>query len=86
MAANSERDNKLVSNQGYPRDMVGYGAKMVDPSWPGNARIAVQIALNYEGGAELSILHGDAGSESMLTDTGFPAVAGQRSMLAEFFV
>ena len=76
-------ENKLVSNQGYPRDMVGYGAKMVDPSWPGNARIAVQIALNYEGGAELSILHGDAGSESMLTDTGFPAVAGQRSMLAE---
>jgi hypothetical protein len=43
----------------------------------------VQIALNYEAGAELNILHGDASSESMLTDTGLPAVAGQRSMLSE---
>ena len=67
----------------YPRDMVGYGARMIDPHWPGDARVAVQIALNYEGGAELNILHGDAGSESMLTDTGLPAVAGQRSMLSE---
>jgi putative urate catabolism protein len=71
-------------NEGrYPRDMVGYGARMIDPHWPGDARVAVQIALNYEGGAELNILHGDAGSESMLTDTGLPAVAGQRSMLSE---
>jgi hypothetical protein len=63
--------------------MIGYGAKMVDPRWPGHARIAVQIALNYEGGAELNVLHGDASSEALLTDTGFPAVAGQRSMLTE---
>lgn len=67
----------------YPRDMVGYGAKLPDPKWPGGARIAVQIALNYEGGAERSVLHGDPTSEDMLTDIGFPAVAGQRSMLVE---
>ena len=67
----------------YPRDLVGYGAKLPDPKWPGAARLALQIALNYEAGGELSILHGDAGSEGMLTDSGFPAVRGMRSMLVE---
>jgi allantoinase len=56
---------------------------MVDPRWPGKVRIAVQIALNYEGRAELNILHGDASSESRLSDTGLPAVEGQRSTLLE---
>jgi len=68
---------------GYPRDMVGYGAKLIDPKWPNGARLAIQIAVNYEGGAERSILHGDQTSEDMLTDIGFPAVVGQRSILVE---
>lgn len=67
----------------YPRDLVGYGARPVDPQWPGGARVALQIALNYEAGGEVSILHGDAGSEGLLTDIGFPAVPGMRSMQVE---
>jgi allantoinase len=67
----------------YPRDMIGHGDTPIDPQWPGNARVALQIALNYEGGGERSVLHGDDGSEEMLTDIGAPAVAGERSMLAE---
>jgi putative urate catabolism protein len=67
----------------YPRDMVGYGRRLPDPKWPGQARLALQISLNYEGGGELNVLHGDSGSESMLTDIGFPAVKGARSMLVE---
>jgi putative urate catabolism protein len=67
----------------YPRDLVGYGAKLPDPQWPSGARLALQIALNYEAGGELSVLHGDATSEGMLTDSGFPAVRGMRSMLVE---
>ena len=55
----------------YPRDMIGYGRRPPDPRWPGEARIAVQFVLNYEEGAENSILHGDAGSESLLTEFGF---------------
>ena len=47
----------------YPRDLVGYGAKPPHPQWPGGARIAVQIVLNYEEGGENSVLHGDAGPE-----------------------
>lgn len=55
----------------YPRNMVGYGKQPPDPEWPGNARIALQFVINYEEGAENSILHGDAGSESLLTEFGF---------------
>jgi len=53
---------------GYPRDMVGYGAAPPDPRWPGGARLALQIVLNYEEGAENCVLHGDAGSETFLSE------------------
>lgn len=70
-------------DNGYPRDMVGYGAHPPNPHWPGEARVALTIALNYEAGGEMNVLHGDAASEGMLTDTGFPAVPGARSMITE---
>ena len=72
-----------LTGDAYPRDMIGYGRRLVNPHWPGQARIALQIALNYEGGAESSVLHGDAESEAMLTDAALPAVVGQRSILSE---
>ena len=53
---------------GYPRDMPGYGRHPPHPLWPGSARIAVQFVLNYEEGAENSVLHGDAGSETFLSE------------------
>ena len=52
----------------YPRDVIGYGANPPDPQWPGGARLALQVVLNYEEGAENSILHGDAGSETFLSE------------------
>ena len=52
----------------YPRDLKGYGAAPPDPHWPGGARIAVQIVLNYEEGGENCVLHGDAASETFLSD------------------
>jgi putative urate catabolism protein len=51
--------------------MVGYGREWPHPGWPGDARIAVQFVLNYEEGAENCVLHGDLGSESLLTEFGF---------------
>ncbi len=63
----------------YPRDMTGYGATPPDPQWPGGARIAVQIVLNYEEGGENSILHGDPASEAFLSEiVGAAAWPGQR--------
>ena len=50
------------------RDFVGYGRTPPQANWPDGARIAVQIVLNYEEGAENSILHGDAASEAFLSE------------------
>ena len=50
------------------RDLIGYGATPPDARWPGGARVAVQFVINYEEGAENSVLNGDAGSEAFLSD------------------
>ena len=51
-----------------PRDMIGYGSKDQKTKWPNNARIAVQIVLNYEEGAENCVLNGDNNSEIFLSE------------------
>jgi len=50
------------------RDMIGYGSDGVKVVWPNNARIAVQIVLNYEEGAESCVLNGDKNSEIFLSE------------------
>jgi allantoinase len=67
----------------YPRDMIGYGRTLPDPKWPAGARLALTIAVNYEAGGEMSVLHGDAASEVALSDTPFPSYEGERSILVE---
>ena len=57
-----------TKNKKYPRDMVGYGAKKLKVKWPNNARIDLQIVLNYEEGAENCVLHGDKHSEVFLSE------------------
>jgi allantoinase len=52
----------------YPRDLTGYGRTPVHPRWPGQARVALQFVLNYEEGGENSVLHGDAASETFLSE------------------
>ena len=52
----------------YARDMIGYGDSPPHPRWPGNARVAIQIVVNYEEGGESSILHGDDASEAHLSE------------------
>jgi allantoinase len=67
----------------YPRDLIGYGRNPPHADWPGGARIAVQLVLNYEEGAEMSVLHGDAASETFLSDLIAPAPVGGRHMSME---
>ena len=52
----------------YPRDMVGFGSAPPDPRWPNKARLALQFVINYEEGAENSVLHGDSHSETFLSE------------------
>ena len=49
-----------------PRDMGGYGTKKIKVIWPNNAKLTLQIVLNYEEGAENSVLRGDKYSETFL--------------------
>lgn len=51
-----------------PRDLIGYGAHPPKADWPGGARIAIQIVLNYEEGGENSIENGDPASEAFLSE------------------
>ncbi|WP_126978172.1 allantoinase PuuE [Frigidibacter oleivorans] len=63
----------------YPRDMTGHGPTPPDARWPGGAKVAVSLVLNYEEGGENSILHGDAQSEAFLSDiAGAQPWPGQR--------
>jgi allantoinase len=50
------------------RNMIGYGSDDKKIKWPNNARIAVQIVLNYEEGAENCVLNGDKNSEVFLSE------------------
>jgi len=52
----------------YPRNMIGYGSKMPVIKWPNNAKLALQIVLNYEEGSENCVLHGDGHSETFLSE------------------
>lgn len=68
-----------MTQDSYPRDMIGYGRTPPDPKWPNGARIAVQFVINYEEGAENSVLHGDAGSEAFLSEMiGTKSIIGAR--------
>lgn len=66
-----------------PRDLVGYGPQPPAAAWPGGARVAVQFVINYEEGAENSILNGDQGSEAFLSDMVGAASHPARAMAME---
>ncbi len=68
----------------YPRDLVGYGANPPHPQWPGDAKIALQIVLNYEEGSEYSIPDGDDISEIYLREVpGASMGKGMRDLQVE---
>jgi len=70
--------------ESYPRDLIGYGRTPPQAQWPNQARVALQIVLNYEEGGENCILHGDEASESFLSEiVGAPPFAGIRHMNME---
>ncbi|MCA2012844.1 allantoinase PuuE [Cereibacter sphaeroides] len=59
--------------------MIGYGPRAPRVDWPGGARVAISLVLNYEEGGENCLLHGDAQSEAFLSDiAGAAQWPGQR--------
>jgi peptidoglycan/xylan/chitin deacetylase (PgdA/CDA1 family) len=47
------------------RDLLGYAGSPPDPHWPGGARVAASIVVNFEEGAEFSISDGDPQNEAV---------------------
>ena len=73
----------MAHSEQYPRDLVGYGSRPPAVRWPHAARLAVSIVLNYEEGGEHCVLHGDAHSESVLTDVGGDPLPNARNLNVE---
>ncbi|UGQ49172.1 allantoinase PuuE [Massilia endophytica] len=67
----------------YPRDLIGYGRNPPHPKWPKDARVALQFVLNYEEGGENNVLHGDAASETFLSEIIGAAAFPMRHMSME---
>ncbi|MGE5132056.1 MAG: polysaccharide deacetylase family protein [Gemmatimonadota bacterium] len=56
-------DDHRPPQAGPARDFVGYGPRPPDFGWPGGARVAVNLVVNYEEGGEYSL------SEDGVNDT-----------------
>lgn len=50
------------------RDLIGYAERPPVFDWPGGARVAVNLVLNVEEGAEYSTLDGDGRTDSALSE------------------
>jgi peptidoglycan/xylan/chitin deacetylase (PgdA/CDA1 family) len=64
------------------RDFVGYGKNMPRIEWPGGARLAVSLVVNYEEGAEYSTLDGDPHHETN-GEVPSPVPPGNRDLFNE---
>ena len=70
----------------YARNMIGYGSKKFKVVWPNNAKLALQIVLNYEEGAENCVLHGDKHSETFLSEIiGAKPIKGRHINMESFY-
>ena len=66
------------------RDFIGYGRNVPAIEWPNGARIAVSLVVNYEEGAEYSLLDGDDHHEAN-NEVPSPIPPGQRDLYNESF-
>ena len=67
---------------GPKRDFVGYGRHVPRARWPGGARVAVSLVLNYEEGSEYAHPNGD-GRNDGLTEVIYAMDPEHRDLCAE---
>ncbi len=63
-------------NDYHPRNWQGYAGQIPDYQWPDQQRIAINLVINYEEGAERNVLDGDSESENLFS--GFPCLKSFR--------
>jgi peptidoglycan/xylan/chitin deacetylase (PgdA/CDA1 family) len=73
--------NRDVPVEGPPREIAGYGEHPPQVQWPDDAKVAVQIVINYEEGSEKTFAMGD-GTNDILYELPF-AIEGQRDLAVE---
>jgi peptidoglycan/xylan/chitin deacetylase (PgdA/CDA1 family) len=66
------------------RDLIGYGETPPEVGWPGGARVAVNIVINYEEGSENRVEDG-ADRRENLGEAPSPVPAEQRDLANESF-
>ena len=68
------------------RNFLGYGSRGKKIIWPNNAKLALQIVLNYEEGGENCILNGDKYSETFLSEIiGAKAIRGRHISMESIY-
>ncbi|MFT3866078.1 MAG: polysaccharide deacetylase family protein [Solirubrobacterales bacterium] len=65
-----------------PRDFVGYAESPPPPAWPGDARLALNVVVNWEEGAERNPMDGDLETEQEV-DTRYIVPPGVRELYLE---
>jgi peptidoglycan/xylan/chitin deacetylase (PgdA/CDA1 family) len=68
---------------GPTRDLVGYARELPPGGWPGGARIAVSLVVNYEEGSERSYAMGDPDQESSTEWNSYVLPPGVRNLAME---
>lgn len=67
----------MTSPIDMPRDFIGYGRNTPKFEWPNGARLALNIVVNYEEGAEKNPLDGDTERETA-SESVYPSRPGER--------
>ena len=67
----------------HVRDFVGYGLNPPQVKWPNGGRLAVQVCVNYEEGAEYSLLDGPR--RETIGEVPSPIPSSQRDLFNESF-
>ncbi len=69
--------------RGPRRDLVGYARNLPTGGWPGGARIAVSLVVNYEEGSERSYAMGDPDQEASTEWNSYRLPDGVRNLAME---
>ncbi|MBI3966065.1 MAG: allantoinase, partial [Chloroflexi bacterium] len=64
------------------RDLIGYGGSPPEVRWPGGARIAISLVVNYEEGSE-NLLQDGIGRRETLADALSPIPTDRRDLANE---
>src|SRR6201989_3691459 len=75
------RQTDVEGIPGPTRDLIGYGEHPPRVRWENDAKVAVQIVVNYEEGSEKTFAMGD-GTNDILYELPF-ALEGQRDLAVE---